>query len=96
MTREALRFAAAAALAALTAGCGGGGSDGIVESPVEVEGGADDGVEVEGGADDGVEVGGGSVAPRPSCVDNPADEYAGDCEYRRAWGLAAVNAAAVL
>ena len=81
MTRAALRFAAAAALAALTAGCGGGGSDGIVESPVEVEGGADD------------EVGGGPVAPRPSCVDNPADEYAGDCEYRRAWGLAAVNAA---
>ena len=79
MTRAALRFAAAAALAALTAGCGGGGSDGIVESPVEVEG--------------GVEVGGGPVARRPSCVDNPADEYAGDCEYRRAWGLAAVNAA---
>ena len=61
MTREALRFAAAAALAALTAGCGGGGSD--------------------------------SGPPQPSCIDNPADAYAGNCEYRRAWGLAAVNAA---
>ena len=35
----------------------------------------------------------GPSAPRP-CVDNPADEYAGDCEYRRTWGLAAVNAGA--
>ena len=37
--------------------------------------------------------GGGPSAPRP-CVDNPASAYAGDCEYRRTWGLAAVNAAA--
>ena len=36
---------------------------------------------------------GGPSPPRP-CVDNPASGYAGDCEYRRTWGLAAVNAAA--
>ena len=72
MTREALRFAAAAALAALTAGCGSG-SGGIVASSA-------------GG-------GTGPSPPRPSCIDNLADAYAGDCEYRRAWGLAAVNAA---
>ena len=37
--------------------------------------------------------GGGPSAPR-SCVDRPASGYAGDCEYRRTWGLAAVKAAA--
>ena len=35
---------------------------------------------------------GGPSALRP-CVDHPASGYAGDCEYRRSWGLAAVNAA---
>ncbi|MCY4502714.1 MAG: S8 family serine peptidase [Alphaproteobacteria bacterium] len=37
--------------------------------------------------------GSGPSAPR-SCVDRPASGYAGDCEYRRTWGLAAVKAAA--
>ena len=37
--------------------------------------------------------GGGPSAPR-SCVDRPASGYAGDCEYRATWGLAAVKAAA--